>query len=249
MRAVAIAAALALVLGAAPVFAQAAPTGQTPASQAAPRPAQPPAAQPAPAPPPPAPFPQGARVGFVNLQAIAQLSADGKAANAKVQALAQKKQTEGQTKAKALQDNQQKLQTSGSVMSEAARGQLEKEIDRQTREGQRFEQDAQAELNELQQELQAEFQKKLIPVLEQLSKEKGLQVLLSAADSGVIWADPGLDLTLEAVKKLDSAAGPRPTAATPPAAPAGGAPAGGAPAGGAPAAPKPAAPPANPGQQ
>jgi outer membrane protein len=238
MRAVAIAAALALVLSAAPVFAQAAPAGQTPAR---PAPAQQPA-QPAPAPQPPAPFPQGAKVAFVNLQAIAQLSADGKAANAKVQALAQKKQTEGQTKAKALQDNQQKLQTSGSVMSEQARSQLEKEIERQTREGQRFEQDAQQELNELQQELQADFQKKLMPVLEQLSKEKGLQVLLSAADSGVIWADPGLDLTLEAVKKLDGTTGTRSTAATPPAA----APA--APATAAPPAPKPAAPPANPGQ-
>jgi outer membrane protein len=241
MRAVAIAAALALVSSAAPVFAQAAPAGQTPARPAptAPRPApaQQPAqpAQPAPPPQPPAPFPQGAKTAFVNLQAIAQLSADGKAANAKVQALAQKKQTEGQTKAKALQDNQQKLQTSGGVMSEAARSQLEKEIDRQTKEGQRFEQDAQQELNELQQELQTEFQKKLMPVLEQLAKEKGLQVLLSAADSGVIWADPGLDLTLEAVKKLDASTGTRSTAATPPA-------------GGAPAAPSPA-PAANPGQQ
>jgi Skp family chaperone for outer membrane proteins len=243
MRAVAIAAALALVSSAAPVFAQAAPAGQTPArpapAQPAPRPA-PAATQPAPPPQPPAPFPQGAKVGFVNLQAIAQLSADGKAANSRVQALAQKKQTEGQTKSKALQDNQQKLQTSGSVMSEQARSQLEKEIERQTVEGQRFEQDAQAELNELQQELQTEFQKKLMPILEQLSKEKGLQVLLSAADSGVIWADPGLDLTLEAVRKLDSMNGTRSTATAPPAAPPAAAPA---------AAPKPPAAPApNPGQ-
>ena len=57
------------------------------------------------------PFPAGAKIGFVNLQAIAQLTADGKAAAAKVNALAQKKQTEGADKAKALQANQQKLQT------------------------------------------------------------------------------------------------------------------------------------------
>ena len=71
----------------------------------------------------------------MNLQAIAQMSADGKAAAAKVNALAQKKQTEGADKAKALQANQQKLQTSGSVMSDTARAQLEKEIERQTRRG------------------------------------------------------------------------------------------------------------------
>ena len=65
----------------------------------------------------------------------------GKTAAARVNALAAKKQTEGADKAKALQANQTRLQTSGSVMSDAARSALEKEIERQTVEGQRFEQD------------------------------------------------------------------------------------------------------------
>ena len=203
MKGFAIAVAAAFVVSASPVFAQAqAPAGA--ARPAQPAPAAPaPAAQAQPAAQPPAPFPQGAKVGFVNLQAIAQLSADGKAAAAKVNALAQKKQTEAADKARQLQTNQQKLETSGSVMSEAARTQLQKDIERQTVEGQRFEQDAQAELNELQQQLQQEFQTKLMPVLEALSKEKGLQVLFSAGDSGVIWAEPGIDLTLDAVARLD----------------------------------------------
>src|SRR4029077_6027931 len=100
--------------------------------------------------PPQVPFAAGAKVGFVNLQAIAQLTADGKAGAAKVNPLATKKQTEGADKAKALQANQTKLQTGGALMSDAARGQLEKEIERMQVDGQRFEQDAQAELNELQ---------------------------------------------------------------------------------------------------
>jgi Skp family chaperone for outer membrane proteins len=111
----------------------------------------------------------------------------------------------GGRQAKALQTNQQKLETSGSVMSEAARGQLQKDIERQTVEGQRFEQDAQAELNELQQQLQQEFQARLMPVLESISKEKGLQVLFSAGDSGRHLGRAGIDLTLEAVKRLDAA--------------------------------------------
>lgn len=207
MRGFAIAAVATCVVSLTPALAFAQAQAPAAPAPAAPRPAQPAQAAPAPvpAPQPPAPFPQGAKVGFVNLQAIAQLSADGKSAAAKVNALAQKKQTEAADKAKALQANQQKLETSGGVMSEAARTQLQKEIDRQTVEGQRFEQDAQAELNELQGQLQQEFQSKLMPVLESLSKEKGLQVLFSAGDSGVIWAEPGIDLTLEAVARLDKA--------------------------------------------
>lgn len=215
MKGLAIVATFGLGLAASPVFAQAtAPAGQSqpprpaPTQPAPPRPAQPAPAPPAAQPPAPAPvqapFPAGAKAGFVNLQAIAQMTTDGKAAAAKVNALAAKKQTEGAAKAKSLQDNQTKLQTSGNVMSDSARGQLEKEIERQTIEGQRFEQDAQAELNELQQELQQEFQNKLLPVLVELSKEKGLQVLFSAGDAGVIWIEPGIDLTLEAVKRMDT---------------------------------------------
>jgi Skp family chaperone for outer membrane proteins len=222
MNGFAIAAPLVLLLSA-PVFAQAPqpkpapPAGQATPKPAQPAPAQPPAAQAAPPLAPPAPFPQGAKVGLVNLQQIAQLSADGKAATGKIQALIQKKQAEGAQKSKTLQDNQAKLAQGGALLNETARTQLEKEIEKQTVEGQRFEQDAQAEVTELQNQLQGEFQRKLFPILQQLLKEKELHLLLSAADAGVIAAEPGIDVTAEAIKRLDASQAPRPAAA--PAAP------------------------------
>lgn len=213
MRGSAIAASLAILLSAAPVFAQQAGRGQPapPQPRPAPAPAQ---AAPVVVPPPPvAPFPPGAKIGIVNLQQIASLSADGKVATAKVNALIQKKQTEGAQKGKALQDNQTKLDQSGALLSPEARAALEKEIERQNVEGQRFQQDAQAEVNELQTELQNEFQKKLFPILQQIAKEKELHVLLSAADAGVIWVDTGIDLTAEAIKRLDGQQAAKPATA------------------------------------
>jgi hypothetical protein len=68
-----------------------------------------------------------------------------------------------------------------------------------------MQQDAQSDVNELQATLQQDFQTKLLPVLEALSNERGLHFLFSGADAGLIWAAPGLDLTLEAVKRLDAA--------------------------------------------
>ncbi len=217
MKGAVVAASLALVLSAAPVFAQAA--GQAPPKPAAPPPAPPAAAQAAPAPAPPAPappvFPTGAKVAYVNLQQIASLSGEGKISTAKVQALMQKKQVEATAKSKALADAQAKLAQSGALMSDAARAQLEKDIERMNVEGQRFQQDAQAEINELSQQLQNDFQQKLFPVLQQLIKERDLHVLLSAADAGVVAADPGIDLTLDAVRKLDSMPAAAPKAAAP----------------------------------
>ena len=222
MRGSAIAASLALsvmALSAAPVFSQTAAdqakpaqTPQTPPKPAQPapvagQPGQPPAPTAAPA-QPPAPFPQGAKVAYINPPLIFQQSTEGKAAVARVQAVVQKKQTEGAAKAKQLQDNQAKLQSSGSVMNEAARSQLEKEIERQQREGERFQQDAQAEINEIQQEVNNEFMKKVQPIIDQIAIEKGLHFVFNAPEAGLAWAAPGLDISGDVIKKLDSVAKP-----------------------------------------
>jgi Skp family chaperone for outer membrane proteins len=156
----------------------------------------------------------------MNLQQIANLSAEGKALTAKVQALMQKKQNEAAAKSKALADAQQKAAQSGALMSDTARAALEKDIERMNLEGQRFQQDAQAEINELSQQLQNEFQQKLFPILDLVAKDRGIDLLLSAADAGLVWAAPGLDLTMDAVKKLDERMGAKPAAAAPAPAPA-----------------------------
>jgi hypothetical protein len=117
---------------------------------------------------------------------------------------------------KQLQDNQSKLQQNGALMNETARALLEKEIERQTVDQQRFEQDAQAEVTELQTQLQGDFQQKLFPILNQMVLEKGLHLLFSAADAGIIAADPGIDLTLEAIKRFDAVASAKPAASATP---------------------------------
>jgi len=228
MRASVVAAALSVTLAAAPTFAQA-PAGApaAPVAQAAT------AAEPA--------FPAGSKYAFVNIQRIAAESAQGKVLSARVQALNNQKVTELDAKNKALQASQQKLDSGGSVLSDAARAQLAKDIDRQQTEIQRFTDDAQKDVTELQNELQAEFQQKLGPVIQQIAQEKKLEILFSALDAGIIWADAGLDLTSEVIRRFDVAA---PVAAAPAAAPpraAAPAPAP-APRAAAPAAPRPAAP-------
>ncbi len=195
--------AAALSLAATSTFAQT-PPAPTPA------PTQPTPAQPAPpAPPPPAaqppqPWPEGAKFAFVNLQQIASQSADGKAATARIQELSTKKQSELADKNKALQTAQQKLAQSGSVLNDSARAQLEKDIDRMQREIQFAQQTAQAEVQDLTQDLQQDFQNRVIPVIRTLLQEKGLHMIFSAGDSGIIAGHPGLDLSAEVIKRLDS---------------------------------------------
>ncbi len=206
MRSLAIAA-LGMMLGAAPSFAQT-PQPATPASVAG----------------------AGGKFAFINVQRVAAESSEGKASTSKVQALNQQKVSQLNEMNKKLQGDQQRLQSQGTLLSEAARGQLERDIDRQQKEIQRFTQDAQEEVQNMQSDLQNTFQQKLLPVIQQVVQERGLSILFSQADAGIVWADPGLDITAEVIRRFDTAA-PAPaanptatpsptTSATPPVTPA-----------------------------
>ena len=209
--------AVSLVLAGGSALAQTPPTQPPPTQPPAQPPAQPPTGQPpakptpptpAPAatPQPPRPFPEGAKIAYVDLQRIAQSSAEGKAAASKLEELKKQKTAELTEKNKALEGLRTKLQQGGTVLSDSARSQLEKDIDKQTREIQFLQQSAQAEFEQLEQELNQDFQRKLNPILDQVSKEKGLHMLFSIRDNGAVWADTGLDLSDEIVKRFDAAA-------------------------------------------
>src|SRR5919106_1771382 len=94
----------------------------------------PPPPTPPPAPQPPKPFPEGAKVGYIDIQMIASNSAEGKIAADKIKAWDATKTKELQAKNKQAQDVQTKLSQSGSVLNDAARSQSEKELQKLQRE-------------------------------------------------------------------------------------------------------------------
>lgn len=188
------------------------PAGGAPAGQAAP--GQPPQGQPSPtAAATPATLPPGAAFAYINFQRIATESVVGKASQQKIDALIKSKESEGATKSQQLQANQKKLQ--GSAATDQARAQLQNEINRQQVDLQNFEQSAQAQLSQFQQQMQTEFMEKVNPVFASLAAEKKVQILFNATADAIAWADPSLDLTDEAIRRLDAAGTPAGTPAKP----------------------------------
>ena len=194
------------VLAVGSALAQATPPA-TPAPQQTTPPATPPAAAPPAAAKPeaPRPYPEGAKIAYIDIQAVASNSAEGKAATAKLQELEKKKVAEITEKNKQLEAAKTKQQTSSTLMNDSARLALEKEVDKLTREVQFLQQEAQSDRSALQAELQVDFQRKLNPVLEQVAREKNLHMLVDINNAGAVWVDTGLDLTGEVIKRLDAA--------------------------------------------
>jgi Skp family chaperone for outer membrane proteins len=192
--------ALAAVLVAGTALAQTTPppTTQTP----------PPAAQvPAPAaqaPAPQPPFPADSKIAFVDLQTVVSQSALGRAGSAQLEAVSKRWETELTGLQTKLKDAQSKQQTQSQLLSEVAAAQLAKDIDRMGRELNFKQQEFQSEFQAMQADLLSDFERKVVPIMEAMAKEKGLYALFNVADSGAVFFMPALNLSPELVKRVDA---------------------------------------------
>lgn len=194
--------------------AQTTTPGQAPAGQTT-TPGQAPAGQtepvpPAPVAPLPPPFPAGAKFAYVDLQRVAAESVEGQAANTKVQEFSEGVFAEIEAKNVTLQASQQKLQEGQTILSPDVRVQLQRDIDKMLLDVERFSQDAEVEVNALQQTLQIEFQQKLMPIIDQVANEKQLHFIFSLVDSGLVWWARSLDVTDEIIRQFDASGRPPP---------------------------------------
>lgn len=145
------------------------------------------------------------RIAGVNLSYVVQSSRTGKAAIARIEEATKKKEAEAVLKAAELEKQQAALQGTSTGMSARARADLAKAFEKSRVDFQRFQQDAQAELQGLQTQFEAEFRLKLIPVVDAISKEKGIHFVFGLEQAPmVVWWNPAVDISDEVVKRLDA---------------------------------------------
>jgi Skp family chaperone for outer membrane proteins len=178
----------------------------------------------------------GGRVAVVDFQKAVTENADGKKAQEKFLAEFNKRQKDFEDKQKAMTDMQTKLQNGDKALSESAKGDLAKQIDKLNTELQRMNDDAQKDLGELQQQLFRPIAEKAQDAVKSYSTENGFALVFdtSSQASSIIYVQEVADITTEIIRRMDAAA------AKAPAAPATAAPRPAAPTN----APKPATPPA-----
>lgn len=165
--------------------------------------------------------PGAGKVAVVDLQRAITENADGKKAQEKFMAEFNKRQKDFEDKQKALTDAQSKLQTQDKALSETAKADLAKQIDRYNTELQRMNDDAQKELGELQQQLFRPIAEKTQDVLKSYSTENGFAVVFDSSSqaNSIIYFQDVADITTEIIRRVDSTP-TKPAAAVPAAAPA-----------------------------
>lgn len=145
------------------------------------------------------------RIGAVSLAYVTRSSAAGKSALAQLEKLVKQKEAEAAAKAVELETQRLALQKTGAGLSARAASDLQKAFDKSRVDFDRFQQDARAEIESPQTKFDAEFRVKLAPIIDAISKEKGLHFVFGLEQAAIVWWSPAVDISDEVVKRLDAA--------------------------------------------
>ena len=159
-----------------------------------------------------APLPAGARIGFVNLQLVFTESAAGKQGQDRWRVLNEKLFSGLAARNKEIQGLTEKIQSQRALVGDSVLKQWNQDLARLQREAQFAQQEAQVQSDQAQQDVLADFEKLIVPVINALRIEKKLDAVLAVQGEGgglsLLSIDPGLDLSAELIKRLNASKRP-----------------------------------------
>ena len=144
----------------------------------------------------------GSKLAVIDFQAALASNAEGRKAQAYLAAEVTKRQGEMEKMQKSLDDAQNKLRTQDKALSDTAKADLTREIDRLGTDLQRKNDDAQKELGDLQQRLLRPIAERLQKVLQIYAVEMGYAVVLDAMS--VVYFQDTADITTEIIRRVDA---------------------------------------------
>lgn len=143
-------------------------------------------------------------VAVIDVQRVVEESAAGREAMARLRKLQEEKVTQGRKLNEDLANLQRQLETQRVTLSEEKIARLRKQIEDKQVELQRFQDDAQNELEEARRKELGALEKQIMPIINELGKEKKLALIFNKFQSGLVFADDAVDITDEVLRRFNT---------------------------------------------
>lgn len=147
---------------------------------------------------------QTGKIGVINSQMVLEKSAEGKRVIAQLQDKDKKSQSDLARLDNEIKQLETKLNTQRLTLTDEAAMQINSDVEKKKTDQKRLSEDAVREIQELQYRLFNKVQGELIPIIEGLGKEKGMDVIFDLAKSGAVYFNPVIDLTDEVIRRYDA---------------------------------------------
>ena len=147
------------------------------------------------------------KIGVINMQAAITGSAEGKQAAAQLQSQFAPRQVELQDMQKQIEDDQSRLRTGQTTLSDEEQARLTRDYNSLTRKLQRKSQEDQDDLNDAQQDIINRIGRKMVDVLDKYAKDGGYAVVLdsSSQQTPIIYEANQIDITQDIIRLYDQA--------------------------------------------
>ena len=144
------------------------------------------------------------KVGVINSQEVLEKSVEGKRVLNQLQQRDKDYQKQIANQDEEIRNLETKLNTQRLTLTNEALVQLSSDLEKKKTDRKRFAEDKVRELQELTARLFQRIQNELLPIIEQLGKEKNLELIFDLAKSGAIYFNPAIDLTQELIQRYDA---------------------------------------------
>ena len=144
------------------------------------------------------------RIGVVNSLVVLERSTEGK----RIVAQLEEKNRGNQQRIARLDDEirqlETKLNTQRLTLTDEALMNLSSDIERKRTDRKRYAEDSFREFQELRNRLFTKLQAEVKPIIDQLGKEMGLEIVFDLNNSGTIYFDSKIELTEEVIKRYNA---------------------------------------------
>lgn len=148
------------------------------------------------------------KLGVVNSQQVLENSVEGKRVMAQLQERDKRNQAELSRRDEEIRELQTKLNTQRLTLTQEALINMTADLERKQTDRKRYFEDASRDMNEMANRLFQQIQNELLPIIEALGKERGLDLIFDLGRSGAVYFSPGIDLTQEVIQRYDASKAP-----------------------------------------
>jgi Skp family chaperone for outer membrane proteins len=144
------------------------------------------------------------KVGVINSQEVLEKSVEGKRVIARLQERDKSNQASLTKLDDEIRQLETKMNTQRLTLSEEALYNMNADLEKKRTDRKRVAEDSYRDFQDLQIKLFNKIQSELIPIIEQLGKEKGIDLIFDLAKSGAVYFNPTIDMTAEVIKRYDA---------------------------------------------
>jgi outer membrane protein len=143
-------------------------------------------------------------VAVIDVQRVVTESDPGKQALQKLKGLQDGKIDEGRALQQELTTMQEQLSKQRFTLSEEKLAELGKQIEDKQIALQRFQDDAERELEEARRRELGGLEARIIPVIDAVGAERGFTLIFNKFQSGLVYADDSVDITDEVIRRFNT---------------------------------------------